>query len=57
MYVDEINILKQKLEDQIQKKDSYDRIYETSVMIDELLVEYYKEFEIIKKGSNCLKKY
>lgn len=53
MYVDEINILKQKLEDQIQKKDSYDRIYETSVMIDELLVAYYREYENTKKGSNC----
>lgn len=52
MYVDEINILKQKLEDQIQKEDSYDRIYETSVMIDELLVAYYKEYEETKKGLN-----
>lgn len=49
MIVDEINILKEKLEDQIQKEDSYDKIYETSVMIDELLVSYYNEFEKIKK--------
>ena len=53
MFVDEINILKQKLEDQIKKEDSYDRIYETSVMIDELLVTYYKEHEKAKKGLNC----
>lgn len=52
MFVDEINILKEKLEDQIKKNDSYDRIYETSVMIDELLVSYYNEFENLKKGSN-----
>ena len=49
MIVDEINILKGKLEDQIQKEDSYDKIYETSIMIDELLVSYYNEFEKIKK--------
>lgn len=48
--VDEINILKRKLENQIQKDDSYDRIYETSIMIDELLVAYYKEFEETRKG-------
>ena len=53
MYVDEINILKKKLEDQIQKEDSYDKIYETSVMIDELLVAYYKEVERTKRGLNC----
>lgn len=53
MYVDEINILKQKLENQIQKEDSYDKIYETSVMIDELLVAYYKEYEKTKRGSSC----
>lgn len=49
LVVDEINILKKKLEDQIEKNDSYDRIYETSVMIDELLVAYYNEFEKLKK--------
>lgn len=49
LVVDEINILKNKLEDQIQKEDSYEKIYETSVMIDKLLVSYYKEFEEAKK--------
>ena len=52
MLVDEINILKKKLERQIEKDDSYDRIYETSVMIDELLVAYYREYEGIKKDLN-----
>lgn len=52
LVVDEINILKKKLENQIEKNDSYDRIYETSVMIDELLVAYYKDFEKAKKDLN-----
>ncbi len=49
MLVDEINKLKEKLENQVMKKDSYDKIYETSVKIDELLVKYYKELEASKK--------
>ena len=53
MIIDEINILKRKLESQIEKNDSYDRIYETSAMIDELLVVYYKEFEKTKRDLSC----
>lgn len=49
MLVDEINKLKNKLEKQVMKKDSYDEIYETSVKIDKLLVKYYKELEASKK--------
>lgn len=49
MLVDEINKLKEKLEQQVMEKDSYDKIYETSVKIDELLVKYYKELEASKK--------
>ena len=52
LVLDEINILKEKLEDQIEKNDSYDKIYETSVMIDKLLVSYYNEFERSKKDLN-----
>lgn len=52
LVLEEINILKEKLEDQIEKNDSYDRIYETSIMIDELLVAYYNEFERTKKDLN-----
>lgn len=48
MLVDEINKLKNKLEKQVMEKDSYDRIYETSVKIDKLLVKYYKELETAK---------
>lgn len=49
MLVDEINELKTKLEKQVMEKDSYDKIYETSVKIDKLLVKYYKELEASKK--------
>ena len=42
MVVEEIDILKKKLEEQIMKEDSYDIIYETSVQIDKLLVKYYQ---------------
>ena len=49
MLVDEINKLKTKLEKQVLEKDSYDKIYETSVEIDKLLVKYYKELEASKK--------
>lgn len=49
MVVQDINILKQKLDDQVMKKDSYDKIYETSVEIDKLLVQYYNEYKLGKK--------
>lgn len=40
--LEKINNLKNKLEKQVIEKDSYENIYETSVAIDKLLVEYYK---------------
>lgn len=49
MVVEEINVLKRELEDQIKKKDSYEKIYETSVKIDKLLIDYYNEFKLGKK--------
>ena len=49
MVVEEIDILKKKLEEQIMKEDSYDIIYETSVQIDKLLVKYYKDLDEFKK--------
>lgn len=52
MVVEEINVLKKQLEDQIMKKDSYEYIYETSVKIDKLLVKYYNELSSIKKDLN-----
>ena len=51
MVVEKINELKQVLEDQITKKDSYDKIYETSVEIDKLLIEYYKEYKLMEKSN------
>ena len=42
MVLEKINNLKNKLEKQVIEKDSYENIYETSVAIDKLLVEYYK---------------
>ncbi len=49
MVVEEINVLKKALEDQIEKKDSYDKIYETSVKIDKLLIDYYNEHKLETK--------
>lgn len=49
MLVEEINNLKDKLEKQVMEKDSYEKIYETSVKIDKLLIKYYKELEASKK--------
>lgn len=45
MLLNNIDKLKIKLEKQIQDQESYDEIYKTSVAIDELLVEYYKELK------------
>jgi len=46
MIVKEIDTLKEKMEKQIVENRPYDEIYETSVAIDELLVEYYKMYGI-----------
>lgn len=58
MVMEELNILKKKLEHQVLNEDSYDKIYETSAKIDTLLVEYYKNLQNIKKDSldNKIKK-
>ena len=52
MIIDEINYLKNKLEKQITKEDSYEKIYETSARIDKLLINYYNEKEASKKSLN-----
>ena len=49
MIVDEIDKLKKKLEDQVMKNDSYEKIYETSIKIDKLIINYYKELDASKK--------
>ena len=46
MIVKEIDTLKEKMEKQIVENRPYDEIYETSVAIDKLLVEYYKMYSI-----------
>lgn len=58
MVIEELNVLKKKLEDQVLKNDSYDKIYETSTRIDDLLIEYYENIEKLKKESldNGIKK-
>ena len=49
MLMEKIDVLKQKLEEQINRNESYSNIYETSVEIDQLLIEYYKEVK-----SRCM---
>ena len=46
MLVEEIHILKEKMEKQIVENRPYSEIYETSVAIDELLVKYYEKYGI-----------
>lgn len=49
MIIDEISFLRKKLEDQIEDKSSYNQIYETSIQIDKLLVDYYRHKGLIEK--------
>lgn len=55
MTLEKINSLKDKLEKQVIEKDSYENIYETSIAIDKLLVEYYKEENILFKDIKDVK--
>ena len=48
MVIEEINVLKKELENQITENVSYDKLYETSVKIDTLLIEYYKNKDALK---------
>ena len=45
--LEEINMLREKLERQVVENDAYDQIVETSKKIDSLLVDYYKSLQII----------
>lgn len=49
LILDKIRDLTKKLENQISKNDSYENIYETSAMIDHLILLYYKESGTLKK--------
>lgn len=44
----EIDMLREKLDEQVINNVSYDEILDTSRKIDELLVRYYKEIEGLK---------
>ena len=52
MVIEEINVLKKELENQITENVSYDKLYETSVKIDTLLIEYYKNKDTLKDNFN-----
>ncbi|MBQ8043761.1 MAG: Spo0E family sporulation regulatory protein-aspartic acid phosphatase [Clostridia bacterium] len=43
--LDEINVLREKLEMQILENESYEEVLKTSKQIDVLLVEYYKSLQ------------
>lgn len=51
MVIEELNILKKKLEEQVLKNAPYDKIYETSAKIDDLLIKYYENIGNLKKKS------
>lgn len=44
MVQEKIIELKKKLDDQIVNNDLYEKIYKTSVDIDKLIIEYYKQY-------------
>ena len=44
--LDEINVLREKLEMQVLENKSYEEILKTSKEIDVLLVEYYKSLQL-----------
>lgn len=49
MLTKEINKLREKLEKQITNNEPYEEIYNTSMQIDDLITEYYKEKELSEK--------
>lgn len=44
MVQEKIVELKNKLDDQINNNDVYEKIYKTSTEIDKLIIEYYKQY-------------
>lgn len=44
--LEEINVLREKLELQVLENESYEEVLKTSKQIDKLLVEYYKSLQI-----------
>ncbi len=49
MLIEDITKLKDKLEKQVANNEPYSDIYETSVKIDKLLVEYYQKYGLSKE--------
>lgn len=49
MVAEKINVLREKLEEQILRNESYDEIYKTSIEIDKLLTKYYEKKELSKR--------
>ena len=45
--LEQINVLREKLEKQVIEDYAYDQIVETSKKIDALLVDYYRSLQII----------
>lgn len=48
MLINQIDFFREKLENQINKNEPYDEIYQTSIIIDKLLVDYYKSGQLGK---------
>lgn len=48
MLINQIDFFREKLENQIIKNEPYDEIYQTSIIIDKLLVDYYKSGQLGK---------
>lgn len=49
MVADKINKLREKLDEQITNNVTYEEIYNTSMQIDDLIIEYYKEKDLSEK--------
>ena len=47
--LEEINVLREKLEKQVLENVPYNDILSTSKELDKLLIEYYKSSEVFKK--------
>lgn len=43
--IDKIEFFRDKLNNSLLNNDDYDRIYKLSTLLDELILEYYKEVE------------
>ncbi len=44
--------LRKKLDDSISNKEDYDKIYNISLQLDDLINEYYREEKRMKQSNN-----